>query len=160
MRAVAAEAGVDLALVSYYFGSKKGLLSAALALAANPVDILGRAAEGETATFPRRALHGLLRLWEEPESGAPMRALVAGAAHDADVANLVKEMLERELIDTIAARIGGIDARKRAATFCAQIAGLVVTRYILRLEPVASMAPDELIQLYSPPLRLALRAVS
>ncbi len=158
MRSVAMGAGVDLALVSYYFGSKKGLLSAALALAVNPADILGRAAEGEPALFPQRALHSLLRLWEDAESGAPLRALVAGAAHDAVVANLVKEMVEVELIDTIAARIGGANARKRAGAFCAQIAGLLVTRYILRLEPVASMRSDELIQLYSPPLRLVLTA--
>ena len=157
MRAVAAEAGVDLALVSYYFGSKKGLLGAALALAVNPADILGRAAEGDTALFPQRALRSLLRLWEDPESGAPLRALIAGAAHDAVVANLVKEMIEVELIDLIAERIGGANARKRAAAFCAQLAGLIVTRYILRLEPIASMRSDELIRLYSPPLRLALR---
>lgn len=158
MRSVATEAGVDLALVSYYFGSKKGLLGAALALAVNPADILGRAAQGgDAATFPQRALQSLLRLWEDPESGAPLRALIAGSAHDAVVANLVKEMIEVELIDLIAARIGGANARKRAAVFCAQMAGVIVTRYILRLEPVASMSSDELIRLYSPPLRLALR---
>lgn len=157
MRSIATEAGVDLALVSYYFGSKKGLLGAALALAANPADTLGRAAEGELALFPQRALSSLLHLWEDPESGAPLRALVVGATHDTVVTSLVKEMVEVELIDAIAARIGGAHARKRAAAFCAQIAGLIVTRYILRLEPIASMSTDELIQLYSPPLRVALR---
>ncbi|MGW3268264.1 TetR/AcrR family transcriptional regulator [Streptomyces sp. NPDC001056] len=156
LRSIAAEAGVDLALISYYFGSKKGLLSAALALTVNPSDILGRAAQGDPATFPQRALHSLLRLWEDPATGTPLRALVAGAAHDAAFADLVKDMTEKELIDKIATRIGGRDARKRAAAFCAQIAGLIVTRYILRLEPMASMPPDEIIRTYSPPLRLAL----
>ncbi|MFG2125370.1 TetR family transcriptional regulator [Streptomyces sp. NPDC048710] len=158
MRSIAAEAGVDLALVSYYFGSKKGLLSAALALTVNPSDILGRAAEGDPATFPQRALHALLSLWEDTETGAPLHALVAGAAHDAAFADLVREMTEKEPIDKIASRTGGRDARKRAAAFCAQIAGLIVTRYILRLEPIASMAPDEITRIYSPPLRLALGA--
>ncbi|MER6633299.1 TetR family transcriptional regulator [Streptomyces sp. NPDC000987] len=158
LRSIAAEAGVDLALVSYYFGSKKGLLSAALALIVNPSDILDRAARGDLATFPRRALHDLLSLWDDAETGAPLRALVAGAAHDAAFADLVREMAEKELIDKIAARIGGRDAGKRAAAFCAQIAGLIVTRYVLRLEPIASMAPDEIVRIYSPPLRLALRA--
>jgi AcrR family transcriptional regulator len=157
MRSIALEAGVVLALVSYYFGSKRGLLGATLALAANPADILSRAAEGEPALFPQRALYALLHLWEDPDSGAPLRALVVGAAHDEVVTSLVKEMVEVELIDQIAARIGGANARKRAAAFCAQIAGLIVTRYVLRLEPIASMCPDELIQLYSPPLRLVLR---
>ncbi|MDA4108537.1 TetR/AcrR family transcriptional regulator [Mycolicibacterium holsaticum] len=157
MRSVATEAGVDLALVSYYFGSKKGLLGATLALAANPADILGRAVEGDSALLPERALRSILSLWEDSENGAPLRVLVAGAFQDTVVANLVKEMLEVELIDLIAARIGGANARKRAAAFFAQIAGLVLARYILRLEPMASMSSDEIIQLYVPPLRVALR---
>jgi len=157
LRSVAAEAGVDVALVSYYFGSKKGLFGAALTLAVNPAETLARTAEGDPATFPQRALRDLLALWEAPESGAPLRALIAGATRDQAVAALLKEMMEREMIDKIAARIGGADARKRAGAFCAHIAGLVVTRYILRLEPVASMSPDEIIRTYTPPLRLTLR---
>lgn len=157
LRSVAADAGVDVALVSYYFGSKKGLFGAALALAATPAETLARTIEGDPATFPERALHDLLALWEDPESGAPLRALVAAATHDQATAGLVKEMMEREMIDKMAARLGGTDAHKRAGAFYAQIAGLIVTRYILRLEPVASMTPDEITRLYGPPLRLALR---
>jgi hypothetical protein len=66
-------------------------------------------------------------------------------------------VMEREMIDKIAAMLGGADARKRAGAFCAQIAGLVVTRYILRLEPVAPMTIDEITRIYGPPLRLALQ---
>ncbi|MBC2907416.1 TetR family transcriptional regulator [Streptomyces cupreus] len=160
LRSVASEAGVDVALISYYFGSKKGLFGAALTLSANPAETLARTAEGDPATFPQRALRDLLALWEDPESGAPLRALIVSATRDQAIAGLVKEMLEREMIDKIAARLGGADARRRAGAFCAQIAGLIVTRCILRLEPVASMAPDEIIRIYGPPLRLALRESS
>ncbi|TAM68723.1 TetR family transcriptional regulator [Mycobacterium sp.] len=161
LRSVAAEAGVDIALISYYFGAKRGLISEALALSANPADVLDRAAAGgDPATFPQRALRGLLALWEEPHSGAPLRTLVAGAAHDAALAGLVKQMVEREMIDKVATRLGGADARKRSSAFCAQIAGLIVTRYILQLEPVCSMTHDELIRQYSPLLHLALRTAA
>lgn len=156
LRSVAAEAGVDVALVSYYFGSKKGLFGAALALSATPAEALARTARGDPVTFPQRALRDLLALWEDPESGAPLRALITAATHERAVAGLLKEMMEREVIDKVAALIGGADARRRAGAFCAQIAGLIVTRYILRLEPLASMRLDEIVRLYGPPLRLAL----
>ncbi|GJO38651.1 TetR family transcriptional regulator [Mycobacterium marinum] len=161
LRSVAAEAGVDIALISYYFGAKRGLISEALALSANPVDVIDRAAaEGEPATFPQRALRRLLVLWDEPQTGAPLRALVTAAVHDAALASLVKDMVERELIDKVAARIGGADARKRAVAFCGQIAGIFMTRCILHLEPICSMTHDEIIRLYTPSLHVALRAAT
>lgn len=160
MRSIATEAGVDLALVSYYFGSKKGLLSAALELVESPADVLARVAEGGPVIFPQRALHALISLWEDPDSGAALRALVVGATHDPVLANLLKEMTERELIDRVAEMLPGADARKRAAAFVAQIAGVIVTRYILCLEPLHSMRADELVRLYTPSLRVALTGAS
>lgn len=46
VRSVAAEAGVDVALLSYHFGSKSGLFSAALALEAKPPLLLHKAIDG------------------------------------------------------------------------------------------------------------------
>jgi AcrR family transcriptional regulator len=156
LRAVAAEADVDLALVSYYFGSKKGLFGAALALSANPAEILLHALDGEPATLPQRTLRALLAAWEDPQAGAPLRGMLAGATQDEATAALVREVIEREMIDKIAARIGGRDAHRRAGAFCAQMAGLIVTRFVLRLEPVASMSADEIVRLFGPPLGLVL----
>ena len=47
LRSVAAEAGVDAALISYYFGSKKGLFGAAMALSANPPEAVLEALAGD-----------------------------------------------------------------------------------------------------------------
>jgi len=159
LRAIAAEAGVDIALVGYYFGSKKGLLSAVLALVPNPAAIVDRVAQGDLATFPERALRSVLALWDDPATSAPLRALLAGAARDAAFAAIVKETMQQAVIDKIADRIGGQGVRARAAAFYAQMAGLIGTRYILCLEPIASMPADELIEIYRAPLRLALDPV-
>lgn len=157
MRRVAAEAGVDLALVSYYFGSKKGLFGAAVTASANPADVIARAMRGELATLPQRALRDLLALWDAPETGAPLRAMFGSIGQDPGFAALVREMLERELIAPLTARLGDADAERRAAAFCTQIAGIVMTRYILRLEPVTSMPADEIIRTFGPALHATLR---
>ncbi|MEU9128835.1 TetR family transcriptional regulator [Kitasatospora sp. NPDC048540] len=156
LRSIAVEAAVDPALISYYFGSKKGLFGAALALAVNPADVLATILAGDPATFPQRALRGLLAVWDGPDTGPTLLAMFKNAVQDDTVAALVREAVEREIVDRIAARIGGTGARQRAAAFCSQMAGIIATRYLLRLEPVASMTPDEVVRHLGPPLRRAL----
>ncbi|MFI9273216.1 TetR family transcriptional regulator [Kitasatospora sp. NPDC052896] len=157
MRSIAAEADVDLALLGYYFGSKKGLFGAALALSANPAELAAQLlSEGDLDTFPERALRQLIAAWEAPESSGPLLAMFKNAAQDDAVAALVKEALEGEIVGRLAEVLGGRHARKRAGTFAAVLAGLISTRYLFRLEPISSMDPEELIRLFSPQLRLAM----
>ena len=156
MRAVAGDAGVDVALVSYYFGSKQGLFGAAMALPANPAELLAAELAGDPQTLPERLLRSLLFVWDAPETGAPLRALAASAASDPDLNRLVREVIGREIIDQLAAHLGTSDARQRAATFATQVAGLIFSRYIFQFEPMASMSPDDIVDRIAPLLRLAL----
>ncbi|MFJ7146987.1 TetR family transcriptional regulator [Streptomyces sp. NPDC100445] len=157
MRSIAAEADVDLALLSYYFGSKRGLFGAALALSANPAELLAQLLrEGARDTFPERVLQQVMAAWEEPESATALLAMLKGAVHDEAVTSLVKEALEGEIVARLAELVGGANAGKHAAAFSSVLAGLIITRYVLRLEPVASMSRDEVIRTFGPQLRLAI----
>lgn len=158
LRSVAGEADVDLALISYYFGSKKGLFGAALALGANPAELLARVVqEGELSTFPERVVRQVVAVWDDPVTGPPLLAMMKTAIDDASLGSLVKEALEREIVDRIAGLVPGRDARQRAAAFTTVVAGLIATRYLLRLEPIVSMTTDDLVRFMSPQLRQALR---
>ncbi|MGW3667565.1 TetR/AcrR family transcriptional regulator [Streptomyces sp. NPDC005141] len=158
LRSVAGEAEVDLALISYYFGSKKGLFGAALALGANPAEVLARVVEeGDLSTFPERVVRQVLAVWDDPVTGPPLLAMLKSAIDDDAVGELVKEAVEREIVDRIAGLVPGRNARQRAASFTTVIAGLIATRYLLRLGPIASMTPDEVVRLVSPQVRQALR---
>ncbi len=156
MRAVATEAGVDAALISYFFGSKKGLFGATLALSANPPEILLGALPGDPAALPERLLRALVRAWDDPEHGQPLRVMVSAAIAEPEVARLLKEVIEREMIDLIAEHLAGADARYRAAALVTQLAGIVLTRYVLQLEPIATMTVDEIVHHLAPGLRAAL----
>ena len=157
LRSIAAEAGVDVALISYFFGSKRGLFAAVLALPASPPDVLRAALPGDLATLPERVLRALLDTWDDPSRGAQLRVVLTAAVQDAELRRLLTDVLEREMIDLLAERFGGADARYRAAAFGAQLAGLVSTRYLLRLEPLASMSADEIVRYHAPGLRAAIR---
>jgi AcrR family transcriptional regulator len=156
MRAIAADAGVDVALVSYYFGSKRGLFNAAMSLTVSPAEMLEVALDGDLETLPTRMLRGMLALWDDPESGPPLIALLRAAANDPAMSRLAAEMVEREIVARLAGRIGGEDALRRAAVLCVQMAGLIFSRYLLRLEPIASMPADDIVRALEPSLVQAL----
>lgn len=158
MRAIAADAGVDVALVSYYFKSKQGVFAAAMALTANPAEVFSQAVQGDLDTLAVRVLQGMLGVWDDPVSGAPLRTIAAAATAEPDLARLVREAVGREIVTRLAARLGGVGAEQRAAAFTTQIAGIVYARYLLRLEPIASMPAADVVARLAPSLQLALGA--
>jgi AcrR family transcriptional regulator len=156
MRSVADEAGVDAALISYHFGSKRGLFGACLQLPANPPDVLRAALPGPPATLPERLIRTVLTTWDDPDRTAALRALAAAAIQDPEVARLFREMAEREIVGVIAERLGGADAQRRAAVAASQVAGLIFLRYVLRIEPLASLPADEVAARMAPAMRAVL----
>ncbi|GGU98636.1 TetR family transcriptional regulator [Actinomadura cremea] len=156
MRSVAAEAGVDAALISYFFGSKKGLFGAVLGLLANPPEVLAGALPGDPAGLPERILRAQLAAWDDPESGPPLALMVRTAVQEPELSRLLRDVVWHELIERIAAHVGGPGASGRAAALGTQLAGVVFARYILEIEPIASMPADEFVARHVPPMRLAL----
>ncbi|MGW3766855.1 TetR/AcrR family transcriptional regulator [Actinomadura verrucosospora] len=155
MRSLAAEAGVDAALISYFFGSKKGLFGAVLGLVANPPEVLAGALPGDPAELPERVLRALVTAWDDPENGKQLLLMVRAAVQDPDLSRLVRDLVEREIVGRIADHLGGPDATARAGALGVQLSGLIFARYVLAVEPVASMPPDELIRYLSPGFRAA-----
>jgi len=157
MRSVAADAGVDVALISYYFGSKKGLFGAAMALAANPALLLAGELTGPLNSLPERVLRTVLRVWDDPETGPSLRTFFDAIVRDPHVARTFREVIEQEMLPALAARLGGdADATRRASVATSQLAGMIFSRYILCVEPLASMSHQELARHMAPGLRGAL----
>jgi AcrR family transcriptional regulator len=157
LRAVAGDAQVDVALVSYYFGSKKGLFGAAMALGANPALLLAGELQGPLNSLPERLVRTVLRVWDDPETGPTLRSFLDGMVRDPQVARIFAGMMEQEMLPAIAGRLGGgADATRRAAVATSQLAGLIMSRYVLRIEPLASMSHADIARRMGPTLRAAL----
>ncbi len=156
MRSVAADAGVDPALITYFFGSKQGLFGAAMALSANPAQVLAQALPGDLATLPERLVTALVTTWDDAERGGPLRAIVRAAVQEPSVGHLFREVVEREMIERIAERIGGPEASRHAALITLQLSGIIYSRYLLELEPIARMPLDELVRRLAPSMRTLL----
>ena len=77
IRAVAAEAGVDPALVHHYFGSKDDLFLAALEIRVDPREVVPRVFGPGLDGAAERLLRVFLAVWDDPQTGLPLVALVA-----------------------------------------------------------------------------------
>ena len=154
MRDVASDAGVDVALVTYHFGSKDGLFGAALEMpepmAALMADVLEH---GELDDFGERFLRRVLEVWDDERTGGALVALVRSAMSHPPAAERLREFVQTELLRRIAERLDVPDADRRAALFGSQLIGLLLYRHVLHVEPVASMSRDELVERAAPALQ-------
>lgn len=153
MRAVAADAGVDAALVHYFFGTKASLFAAAMALRVNPADVLAGLLSDGVEGLGERLARTLPSIWDNPETGGPLIALVRSAASREDAATMLGEFAGREVLGRLADALEDPHAELRAALVGSQLLGVAMARYVLRIEPLASADHDTLASALAPTLQ-------
>ncbi|MEU4171772.1 TetR family transcriptional regulator [Streptomyces sp. NPDC026665] len=157
MRAIGTAADVDQALIGYYFGSKQGLFGSALSLGTTPGQIMERVLRGAPEHLPQAILETLIAAWDDPETGAPLTRLVTRAQTDPALQRALGEYVQRELTGRLATHIGGEYALERAGNALTATLGVIISRYVLKLHPLATMEPRRLVRLLAPSLAAALQ---
>lgn len=157
LRDVAAAAGVDVALLHYHFKSKDGLFEAAAAMPVSMPELMADVLEsGELEDFAARLLHRILEVWDDERYGPALVALIRSAMSHEPAAAALRGFVRSELLDRIARRLDGPDAGERSALFGSQLIGLLMYRHVLKVEPVASMAPEEIVVRMAPGMQATL----
>jgi AcrR family transcriptional regulator len=151
IRGIASTAGVDPALVHHYFGSKDKLFLAAIEAPANPADLLPEALAGGRDALGHNVVRLLLRVWDGPMQPAAL-ALVRSAIGNEWTAKLLREFLVTQVLRRV---VGTLDMpvrerEIRGSLAASQLVGLVVGRYLLKLEPLASASPEWLAATIGP----------
>jgi AcrR family transcriptional regulator len=150
IRDVAELAGVDPALVMHYFGSKQKLFVSVMALPYEPEEVLPalvRDGDGEVGERLARFIVGVL---ERPQQRMVLVGMVRAAAAEPDLADVVRELVSARIVNAIAAGLDGPDAEARASLVASQIIGLIMARHVIRIEPLAGLAPDALVAAIAP----------
>lgn len=157
MRAIAADAAVDVALLSYHFSSKQGLFAAAMELPVRPGELIEHALDAPLEQWPGRILRTVLRVWDDPEIGPVLvQTVVATAANEGGTGGFV-EFLETELLGRIRGRLAGRDADARATGVLMSIAGLLMARYVVKVPSVAAKSSEEIVRIVTPSIAIHLR---
>jgi AcrR family transcriptional regulator len=150
MRAIARDAGVDPALVSYYFGSKSSLFVESLRLPVNPADAIAAVLAEGTEGLGERLVTRFLQVWDNPASGEPIISVLRSAASRPE---LLRQFVERQIVPRFAAGLEGSDTELRATAIASQMLGLALVRYVLRVEPLASAEPAQVVARIAPNLQ-------
>lgn len=153
LRAVAAEAGVDQALIAHYFGSKHELFVAAVEFPLDPARMLAEVLAGDRRSIGKRLARVQLTLLEDPGTRRRLTGLVRAASSEPDAARMLRELLMREVIAPIAQALGSDEPELRVSLVGSQIVGLVMARYIVQVEPLASLPADRVVELIAPTLQ-------
>jgi AcrR family transcriptional regulator len=149
VRDVAADAGVDAALVHYFFKTKDGLFVAAMELPVRPAEVIGPLVAQGVDGLGERMLRTLLAVWDAPANQAALLAIVQGASGHPGAAAALREFISQEIV----ARVAAVSDPLRATLVASQIMGLIAARYVARVEPLASLPADEVVPLVAPTLQ-------
>ena len=129
LRAIAARAGVNVALINRYFGSKDGLFLAAI----GPHLGIGLILDGPMAEFGQRAAS--IMEMKVAKRFDPMLALLRAVGSPACTPAL-SAAVKAEVIAPLATRLDGVNREQRAMLIFATLAGYDLSVSLLRLDPM------------------------
>ncbi len=182
IRSIAADAGVDPALVHHFYGSKEQLFVAAMRLPVAPREILAVLEAGSRdagVSTGEQLIRTALREWEDPAVRATLVGLLRSALTSEQAARMLREFISEAILGPAARAVsageaGGpagmaaaagvagaaegargdiADAEYRAGMVASQMLGLAVARFVLALGPVASASTDDLAATIGPTLQ-------
>lgn len=152
LRAIAAEAEVDPALVIHYFGSKEKLFVETMGVPEELPALFRDLAEADGRDRLEMLVRGYLGFADSGDSRNAMIALVRSAMSNEKAAAMLREFMTARLLPVVAGLSGQPDARLRASLVAAQLIGIAMLRHVVKLDPLARATPDEIVALVVPVL--------
>jgi AcrR family transcriptional regulator len=144
LRSIAKHAGVDPALVHHYFDDKADLFTASISAPIRPDRLVREILDGPHDRIGENLVRALVTNFELPGTRDRMISLLRTALGEEFAATMLRQFLVREVFRRVAEAIGGADPELRASLAASQIVGLIMVRYGIRIEPLAS-APIEVV---------------
>ncbi|GEK20065.1 TetR/AcrR family transcriptional regulator [Cellulomonas xylanilytica] len=152
IRSVARRADVDPGLVRHYFRTKSDLFAAGIVpTGIDPAVLAAGLAAGGVDGLGARLLTTVLGIWGR-DGGVALRVAFAGMTAGETQAEALAGYVGREVFGRVAQLLPPPDQQLRVSLVASQVAGVLLARHVLRLEPLASMPVDDVVALVAPTL--------
>lgn len=158
VRRIAERAGVDAAMVNHWFGGKEALFTAALDIPVTPAQIQALVVPGAPEGLGERIVGRFLAIWDA-SGGGPLAALIQSVAGHEEAARMLREFITNVLVGPIVGAVAPDRPELRVSLVGSQLVGLGMVRYVLRLEPLASATPADVVAAVAPTLQRYLTGV-
>ncbi|MGI9198074.1 MAG: TetR family transcriptional regulator [Candidatus Nanopelagicales bacterium] len=155
-KGVAAAAGIAPAVLRKYYASKGDLFAAALKLPTDPAAAIPALLAPGVEGLGERLVRFTLDTLGDPEVREDLLAMVRAGASAAQVTKSLQEYLEINVVDRVVTAVGVPDARMRVALITSYLIGLAASRYILRIEPLASAPEEQVVRMVAPTIQALL----
>jgi AcrR family transcriptional regulator len=151
VRGIAKAAGVDSALVHHYFGTKEQVFEASVEVAFAPAfKVRDLVLQGPLDDVGERMTRFIFGLWENPVSRKPLLAIVRSAVNTEAAAAVFRRLVSAQLLRRLAGELDAPDAELRAELAAAQLVGVAMMRYVIKIEPIASVDVEQIIARVAP----------
>ncbi|MFT0848915.1 TetR family transcriptional regulator [Actinomycetaceae bacterium L2_0104] len=151
IREIARQVGCDSAMVAYYFGAKQRLFRECFNLPLDPVDfVLENLKDGPQGAGERMTRHAL-QLYEEQFTADTMRTLMHALMTDANTSQRFRHYIRHEVLESVRRELGATKHMAEEIELAiSTMYGVATMRYIVRLEPLASMPVERLVRELAP----------
>lgn len=153
VRAIAARAGVDAAMVNHWFGGKEELFAqAVLKLPFDPQTVVGTLLEGKLDDLGARVVRQFVTVWDAT-SGGTFPALVRSLASHDQAAIGLRDFLIKHILGHIMERIRADQPQLRANLCASQVIGIGMVRYVAKFDPLTTADVETLVAAVGPTLQ-------
>lgn len=156
IKGVAATAGVAPDVVRRYYANREALFAAAMRLPFDPATSIAQLLAPGIDGLGDRMVRVTLRMLDDQETRDQLAEMVRDGAGATKATAALREFFETEMVDRVVAFLGVPDARMRVVLATSYLMGVAASRYVLKVEPLASATEDEVVAMVGPMVQMAL----
>jgi hypothetical protein len=138
-------------MVHHFFSGKDELFSRSVGLPADPAQVFAGVAASAPAQRAEAIVRAVLRLWDSPAQRS-LLAFLRGTIGSTAKTALLKDLVARTVLPRVMTGVPGTadEVAMRGNLMASQLVGLVLVRYVVRLDPLATASQDDVVRLVAP----------